>query len=62
MHGFIITSNEFSVTANGKPNAIYFTGDTVYIDKLARIPEKFYVVCVVMNLGSAVADRLDGLL
>jgi L-ascorbate metabolism protein UlaG (beta-lactamase superfamily) len=58
--GFIITSKEFGVAANGKPNAIYFTGDTVYIDELAKIPEKFHVVCAVMNLGSAFADLPDG--
>ncbi|CAG8138895.1 unnamed protein product [Penicillium nalgiovense] len=58
--GFIITSKEFGVAADGKPNAIYFTGDTVYIDELAKIPEKFHVVCAVMNLGSAFAGLPDG--
>ncbi|KAJ5931421.1 Zn-dependent hydrolases of the beta-lactamase protein [Penicillium verrucosum] len=58
--GFIITSEEFGVAADGKPNAIYFTGDTVYIDELAKIPEKFHVVCAVMNLGSAFAGLPDG--
>lgn len=42
------------------PNAIYSTGDTVYIDELAKIPEKFHVVCAVMSLGSAFADLPDG--
>ncbi|KAF7719424.1 Uncharacterized protein PECH_006864 [Penicillium ucsense] len=58
--GFIITSEEFGTAANGKPNAIYFTGDTVYIDELAKIPEKFHVVCAVMNLGSVIVSGPEG--
>ncbi|KAL4912736.1 putative Zn-dependent hydrolases of the beta-lactamase protein [Aspergillus aurantiobrunneus] len=58
--GFILTNKEFGVAADGKPNAIYFTGDTVYIDELAKIPEKFHVVAAVMNLGAAFAALPDG--
>ncbi|KAE8386471.1 hypothetical protein ETB97_007987 [Aspergillus alliaceus] len=58
--GFILTTRDFGVAADGKPNAIYFTGDTVYIDELAQIPEKFHIVAAVMNLGSAVAALPDG--
>lgn len=53
--GFILTTKDFGVAEDGKPNAIYFTGDTVYIDELAKIPEKFHVVAAVMNLGAAYA-------
>ncbi|KAJ5360189.1 Zn-dependent hydrolases of the beta-lactamase protein [Penicillium concentricum] len=58
--GFILTKAEFGVSADGRPNAIYFTGDTVYIDELAKIPEKFHIVAAVMNLGSAFAAMPDG--
>lgn len=58
--GFILTTPEFGTSADGRPNAIYFTGDTVYIDELARIPEKFHIVAAVMNLGAAYAALPDG--
>ncbi|KAJ5825344.1 Zn-dependent hydrolases of the beta-lactamase protein [Penicillium riverlandense] len=59
--GFILSTAEFGVGPDGRPNAIYFTGDTVYIDELAMIPEKFHIVAAVMNLGSAHAALPDGL-
>lgn len=58
--GFILTTAEFGASADGRPNAIYFTGDTVYIDELAKIPEKFHIVAAVMNLGAAYAALPDG--
>ncbi|RJE25256.1 hypothetical protein PHISCL_02406 [Aspergillus sclerotialis] len=58
--GFIMTTKDFGVSNDGKPNAIYFTGDTVYIDELAKIPEKFHIVAAVMNLGAAFASLPDG--
>lgn len=36
--GFILTTADFGVNGDGRPNAIFFTGDTVYIDELAQIP------------------------
>ncbi|KAA8911259.1 hypothetical protein TRICI_003869 [Trichomonascus ciferrii] len=58
--GFVLTTESFGVADNGKPNAIYFTGDTVYIDELAKIPEQFNVVAAVMNLGKATVNLPDG--
>ena len=58
--GFILTTADFGVAASGLPNAIYFTGDTVYIPELEKIPEKFHVVAAVMNLGSAHAATPNG--
>ena len=58
--GFIFTCDDFGVSSDGKPNAIYFTGDTVYIDELRQIPEKFHIVAAVMNLGSAFAPLPTG--
>lgn len=58
--GFILTSNEFGTSADGRPNAIYISGDTVYIDELKKIPEKWHVVAAVMNLGNAHAPLPEG--
>lgn len=58
--GFIITTDEFGVAPDNRPNAIYFTGDTVYIDELSEIAEKFHVVTAVMNVGAAHAALSKG--
>lgn len=38
--GFIVTHPSFGRT-DGKPNAIYFSGDTIYLPELARMKERF---------------------
>ena len=38
--GFIITAPSFGTT-DGKPNAIYFSGDTIYLPELAKMREQF---------------------
>ncbi|KAA8899272.1 hypothetical protein TRICI_006360 [Trichomonascus ciferrii] len=58
--GFVFTTEKFGIADNGKPNAIYFTGDTVYIDELSKIPEEFNIVAALMNLGNAKADIPGG--
>ncbi|KAJ4176565.1 hypothetical protein NW755_014342 [Fusarium falciforme] len=58
--GFVVTTEEFGVSADGLPNAIYFTGDTVYINELTKIPEKFHIVAAIMNIGAAFAKLPDG--
>lgn len=60
--GFILTTGSFGVSTDGRPNAIYFSGDTVYIDELGQIPDKFHIVATVMNLGSAHVTLPQGLL
>jgi L-ascorbate metabolism protein UlaG (beta-lactamase superfamily) len=51
--GFILSSATFGET-DGKPNVIYFSGDTVYIPDLAsRIRERYHVVVALLNLGAA---------
>ncbi|KAF2263325.1 Metallo-hydrolase/oxidoreductase [Lojkania enalia] len=57
--GFIIESDTFGHT-DGLPNAIYFSGDTVYMDELAQIHESYHVVVALLNLGSAIAPLPDG--
>ncbi|KAL7622643.1 hypothetical protein AAE478_008156 [Parahypoxylon ruwenzoriense] len=50
--GFILTAPEFGTT-NGLPNAVYFSGDTVYIPSLSRIRDSFHVCVALLNLGAA---------
>ncbi|KAK0455610.1 putative Zn-dependent hydrolases of the beta-lactamase protein [Desarmillaria tabescens] len=57
--GFILTAPEFGST-DGLPNAIYFSGDTVYIEELAEMCNKFHIVVAVLNLGAAKAPLPDG--
>lgn len=39
---------------NGKPNAIYFSGDTIYVEEAARgLREKWNVAVALLNLGRA---------
>ncbi|OLN86145.1 hypothetical protein CCHL11_05310 [Colletotrichum chlorophyti] len=56
--GFLLTAAHFGQT-NGLPNAIYFSGDTVYIEELARIRSKFHVSVALLNIGAATAPVSD---
>lgn len=53
--GFILSSPEFGQT-DGKPNGIYFSGDTVYVKELTEIKEKFNIQAALINLGAASVD------
>lgn len=57
--GFIITAEHFG-TSNGKPNAVYLSGDTVYIEELARIKDRFHVSVALFNLGKAMVPKPGG--
>ncbi|KAI6082554.1 Metallo-hydrolase/oxidoreductase [Hypoxylon rubiginosum] len=51
--GFLLTTPDFGTT-DGKPNAVYFSGDTVYLPELApRIRDRFHVSLALFNLGAA---------
>ncbi|KAK9778043.1 putative Metallo-beta-lactamase domain-containing protein [Seiridium cardinale] len=52
--GFVITAHDFGTT-DGLPNAMYFSGDTVYIEDLARIKDRFHVTVALLNIGAAMA-------
>lgn len=60
--GFIVTGDEksFGVGRDGLPNAIYFTGDTVYIDELPQMKDRFHICAAVMNLGNAHVPPPEG--
>ncbi|KAF9877971.1 hypothetical protein CkaCkLH20_04547 [Colletotrichum karsti] len=51
--GFVVTTEKFGHASDGRPNAVYFTGDTVYMDEHVRIGEEFHVAAAIMNTGEA---------
>ncbi|KPM45277.1 hypothetical protein AK830_g1299 [Neonectria ditissima] len=53
--GFVITTDDFGVSADGRPNAIYFSGDTVFIEELAKLGDMFNITLAMFNIGAAVA-------
>ncbi|KAJ4308073.1 hypothetical protein N0V84_012318 [Fusarium piperis] len=57
--GFIINSPTFGET-NGLPNAIYFSGDTVYFEELAEMRNKFHISIAMFNIGAAIIGMPDG--
>ncbi|KAE8408860.1 beta-lactamase superfamily domain-containing protein [Aspergillus pseudonomiae] len=50
--GFVITTVDFGENG-GLPNAIWFSGDTVYIEELQEIKKKFHISVAIMNIGGA---------
>ncbi|KAL2136171.1 hypothetical protein VTI74DRAFT_5224 [Chaetomium olivicolor] len=57
--GFILTSPSFGTT-DGKPNAIYFSGDTIYLSELVKMRERFHISLALINTGNAVAPLPTG--
>ncbi|KAK3392929.1 beta-lactamase superfamily domain-containing protein [Podospora didyma] len=60
--GFVVTTPSFGVhAASGLPNAIYFSGDTIYLPELGpKIRERFHVAVALLNIGKATAPLPDG--
>jgi L-ascorbate metabolism protein UlaG (beta-lactamase superfamily) len=56
--GFILSTTEFGET-DGLPNAIYFSGDTVYMEELAEMTKKFHISVALLNVGAALAPIHD---
>ncbi|KAL5047919.1 hypothetical protein BDW71DRAFT_196349 [Aspergillus fruticulosus] len=57
--GFIVTGGIFGYGRDGLPNAIYFTGDTVFIEELPSIADWYHAWIAVMNLGNAKVPSTD---
>ncbi|KAM3065329.1 hypothetical protein ACMFMF_011266 [Clarireedia jacksonii] len=57
--GFILHTEDFGVAPDGRPNAVYFTGDTVYVEGLKKIADKYHIAVALMNLGKATLDNLQ---
>ncbi|KAM0286938.1 hypothetical protein ACHAQH_000622 [Verticillium albo-atrum] len=51
--GFILTTDSFGKHPDGRPNAIYLSGDTVYTDKLPQMADRFHIAAAIMNIGDA---------
>ncbi|CAG9948861.1 unnamed protein product [Clonostachys rosea f. rosea IK726] len=56
--GFIIHTGDFGTT-DGRKNAIYFSGDTIYVEELAKMTDKFHIAVAIMNLGKAMMPGLQ---
>jgi L-ascorbate metabolism protein UlaG (beta-lactamase superfamily) len=50
--GFIVTSSDFGTT-DGRPNAIYFSGDTIYNEDVANSLKGYHISLALLNLGKA---------
>ncbi|RAK79948.1 MBL fold metallo-hydrolase [Aspergillus fijiensis CBS 313.89] len=50
--GFVIVGPNFGTT-DGLPNAIWYSGDTIYLPGLAQIKERFHVKAALINMGAA---------
>ncbi|KAM0426337.1 hypothetical protein ACHAPT_008378 [Fusarium lateritium] len=57
--GFIITSPAFGET-DGLPNAMYFSGDTIYFEELTQMRDKFHISIAIFNIGAAFAPTPSG--
>ncbi|GES60555.1 Zn2+ dependent hydrolase [Aspergillus terreus] len=51
--GFVLETDSFGIEVTGKPNAIYFSGDTVYIGELREIGKRWHITAALLNLGNA---------
>lgn len=51
--GFILETERFGVHSSGRPNAIWISGDTVYLDELAEIGQKWHIKVALVYLGDA---------
>lgn len=54
--GFLLHKESFGAGADGRPNVIYFTGDTILLeDELQKLKEYYHVVVALANLGQAMS-------
>ncbi|CAE6381614.1 unnamed protein product [Rhizoctonia solani] len=58
--GFIVQTASFGTSPEGLPNAIYFSGDTIYLEELAQMRKKFHIALAILNLGAVIVPGPDG--
>lgn len=51
--GFILHSPRFGHSPDGRANAIWFSGDTIYLNELVKMRDSFHILAAVVNLGAA---------
>lgn len=57
--GFLLECSDFGTT-DGRPNAIYFIGDTVFTEELLKIADTHHVSIMLINLGDGRVPLPDG--
>lgn len=61
--GFVIECDTFGTSKDGRPNVVFFSGDTVYFQELSDgLRSKYNVVLAVLNLGGAAVPTPEGML
>lgn len=59
--GFVIENDAFGSAPDGRPNVVFFSGDTVYTQELSDgLRAKFNVVLALLNMGGATVPTPDG--
>ncbi|KAL7409675.1 beta-lactamase superfamily domain-containing protein [Mrakia frigida] len=58
--GFILESDSLGRDSNGLPNAVWFTGDSIYLDAWKEKLSQWNIVLVLANLGAAKVPTPDG--
>jgi L-ascorbate metabolism protein UlaG (beta-lactamase superfamily) len=54
--GFLLHKESFGSSPDGRPNVLYFTGDTVLLEEeFSKIRAHYHVVVAIANLGQAMA-------
>ncbi|EAA29625.1 hypothetical protein GE21DRAFT_1643 [Neurospora crassa] len=53
--GFIVSSSDgaFGTQPDGRPNAIYFSGDTIHLEELGKMKAKYHIAVAMLNIGKA---------
>lgn len=57
--GFVLRGPGFGYT-DGLPNAIWYSGDTIYIKEVAQLKDMFHLRAAIFNMGAAVAQFPNG--
>jgi L-ascorbate metabolism protein UlaG (beta-lactamase superfamily) len=58
--GFVLETESFGVHSSGLPNAIWISGDTVYLDELVEIGKKWHIQVAQVHLGNAIVPMPSG--
>ncbi|KAF1928150.1 uncharacterized protein M421DRAFT_392879, partial [Didymella exigua CBS 183.55] len=51
--GLVLETESFGFHSSGPPNAIWISGETIYLDELVEIGRKWHVKVAVIHLGDA---------
>ncbi|KAH7040859.1 beta-lactamase superfamily domain-containing protein [Microdochium trichocladiopsis] len=55
--GFVITTSDFGEDEQGRPHAVWFSGDTLYLPEAHRqLKDKYNILVAIVNLGGVMID------